>query len=128
MREGFRLLVATVAALLLVGGVAAPAHAPPSHPVSGRAPAGGHAAPDGEGGSAAGDTRLRRALIRAFAVTPSSLQPGQAARFVLRVSGRRTGLRARVELRRTDGHGGVVRVSLGHVIAGRPLSVRWAGT
>src|SRR4051812_6465315 len=127
MREGFRLLVATVAALLLVGGVAAPAHAHPSHPVSGRAPAGGHAAPDGEGGSAAGDTRLRRALVRAFRVAPHAITPGESARFVLRVSGLRPGLRARVELRRAGG-GRVVRVSLGPVSAGRSVTVRWHGT
>src|SRR3954453_15146044 len=127
MREGFRLPVATVAALLLVGGVTAPAHARPSHPVSGHTPAGGHAAPDGEGGSAAGDTRLRRALVRAFRVAPRAITPGEAARFVLRVSSLRTGLHGRVELRRAGG-GRVVRVSLGRVRAGSRVTARWTGT
>src|SRR3954452_9939695 len=116
MREGIRPLAATVAALLLVGSVAGTAQARSPQPVSGRAPAGGHAAPDGEGGSAAGDTRLRRALVRAFRVAPHAITPGESARFVLRVSGLRPGLRARVELRRTGG-GRVVRVSLGPVSA-----------
>src|SRR4051794_17356610 len=115
--------LATAACLL----VPAWAGAASGHPGAGVSAGGGHAAPDGEGGSAAGDTRLRRALIRAFAVTPASLRRGQATRFVLRVSGHRGGLRARVELRRADGHGRVVRVSLGRVRPGRRVSVRWAG-
>ena len=123
---------ATTAATVLVAAACllapAGATARATHPVAGVAPGGGHAAPDGEGGSAAGDTRLRRALIRAFTVTPSSLRRGQATRFRLRVSGHRGGLRGRVELRRTDGSGRVIRVSLGHVIAGKQLSVRWAGS
>ncbi|MFL5856642.1 MAG: M23 family metallopeptidase [Solirubrobacteraceae bacterium] len=127
MREGIRALAATVAALLLVGSVAGTAQARSPHPVSGPTPAGGHAAPDGEGGSAAGDTRLRRALVRAFRVAPRAITPGEAARFVLRVSSLRTGLHARVELRRAGG-ARVVRVSLGRVSAGRSVTVPWAGT
>ena len=127
MREGFRRFVATiVVCALLVAVPAAGAHAQP--PVSGAAPpGGGSAAPDGEGGSAAGDVRLRRALIRAFAVAPRSLTQGQAARFSLRVSGLRPGLRARVELRQGR-TGRVIRVSLGAIQAGRPVHVRWSGT
>jgi murein DD-endopeptidase MepM/ murein hydrolase activator NlpD len=128
MREGIRLLAATVAALLLVGSAAGTAHARSPHPVSGHTAAGGHAAPDGEGGSAAGDARLRRALVRAFRVAPRAITPGEAARFVLRVSSLRRGLRARVELRRAGGGGRVVRVSLGPVSAGRSVTVRWHGT
>jgi murein DD-endopeptidase MepM/ murein hydrolase activator NlpD len=127
MWEGIRPLAATVAALLLVGSVAGTAQARSPHPVSGHTPAGGHAAPDGEGGSAAGDTRLRRALVHTFRVAPRAITPGEAARFVLRVSSLRTGLHARVELRRTGG-ARVVRVSLGRVSAGRSITVRWAGT
>jgi murein DD-endopeptidase MepM/ murein hydrolase activator NlpD len=97
-------------------------------PVTGpHPPGGGHAAPDGEGGSAAGDARLRRALVRAFRVAPHAITPGQAARFVLRVSSVRAGLRARVELRRA-GTRRVVRVSLGRVRPGHNVSVRWTGT
>jgi len=127
VREGFRRFVATiVVCALLVAVPAAGAHAQP--PVSGAAPpGGGSAAPDGEGGSAAGDVRLRRALIRAFAVAPRSLTQGQAARFSLRVSGLRPGLRARVELRQGR-TGRVIRVSLGAIQAGRPVHVRWSGT
>ena len=127
MREGFRRFVATiVVCALLVAVPAAGAHAQP--PVSGAAPpGGGSAAPDGEGGSAAGDVRLRRALIRAFAVAPRSLTQGQAARFSLRVSGLRPGLRARVELRQGR-TGRVIRVSLGAIQAGHAVHVRWTGT
>jgi len=127
MREGIRRFAATVAAVLLVGSAAGTAHARSPQPVSGHTPAGGHAAPDGEGGSAAGDARLRRALVRAFRVAPHAITPGEAARFVLRVSSLRTGLHGRVELRRAGG-GGVVRVSLGRVSAGRSVTVRWHGT
>jgi murein DD-endopeptidase MepM/ murein hydrolase activator NlpD len=127
VREGFRRFVATiVVCAVLVAVPAAGARAQP--PVSGPAPpGGGSAAPDGEGGSAAGDVRLRRALIRAFAVAPRSLTQGQAARFSLRVSGLRPGLRARVELRRGRA-GKVIRVSLGAIQAGRAVHVRWTGT
>jgi murein DD-endopeptidase MepM/ murein hydrolase activator NlpD len=128
VREGFRLLVATVVVgcAMLLAAPAAGARSQP--PVSGPAPpGGGSAAPDGEGGSAAGDARLRRALVRAFRVAPRSLTQGQAARFSLRVSGLRPGLRARVELRRGRA-GKVIRVSLGAIQAGRAVHVRWAGT
>ena len=128
MQEGIRPLAATVAALLLVGSAAGTAHARSPHPISGQTPAGGHAAPDGEGGSAAGDARLRRALVRAFRVAPRAITPGEAARFVLLVSSLRTGLHARVELRRAGGGGRVVRVSPGRVSAGRSVTVRWHGT
>src|SRR3954452_17008892 len=100
-------LVLAAAGSLLVPAGAAARH---THPVSGVSPGGGHAAPDGEGGSAAGDTRLRRALVRAFRVAPRAITPGEAARFVLRVSSLRTGLHGRLELRRAGG-GRVVRVS-----------------
>ena len=130
MRGGFRPPAATAAVVACAGVVAAPsavARAPV--PVTGPAPpGGGHAAPDGEGGSAAGDVRLRRALIRAFAVTPHSLSPGQPARFTLRVSSVQPGLHARVELRPAGGGGQVIRVSLGSISAGRAVHVRWAGT
>ena len=107
--------------------VASAASARPPHPVAGpNPPGGGAAAPDGEGGSQAGDARLRRALVRAFAVAPHSVVQGQATRFTLRVSSTRPGLRARVELRR--GRGKVIRVSLGRIRAGRAVRVRWAGT
>jgi murein DD-endopeptidase MepM/ murein hydrolase activator NlpD len=124
MWGGIRAAVATLAlCAACVATAVAPARA--STPVTGpNPPGGGHAAPDGEGGSAAGDARLRRALIRAFRVAPHSLQPGQAARFELRLSGVRPGLRARVELRPAGG-GHAVRVSLGRVRAGRRVSVRW---
>src|SRR4051794_10110156 len=126
MREGIRPFVATAAGVLLVlpGGGVASAKAPVTGP---HPPGGGHAAPDGEGGSAAGDARLRRALVRAFRVAPHAITPGQAARFVLRVSSLRAGLHARVELRRR-GRGRVVRVSLGRVRPGHTVTVRWAGT
>src|SRR4051812_6266902 len=127
MREGIRPLTATVAALLLVASAAGTAQARAHHPITGQTPAGGHAAPDGEGGSAAGDTRPRPALGRAFRVAPRAITPGEAARFVLRVSSLRTGLHGRVELRRAGG-GRVVRVSLGRVRAGSRVTARWTGT
>jgi hypothetical protein len=126
MQGGIRSLAATAALALTPMLAAAPAAAHHVHPVAGVAAGGGHAAPDGEGGSAAGDVRLRRALIRAFGVAPHALTAGHAARFLLRISGRDTPLRAHVELRRRGG-GRVVRVGLGSVRVGRRISVRWAG-
>jgi murein DD-endopeptidase MepM/ murein hydrolase activator NlpD len=124
--------VAVVAGVLLPAAllVAAPAGtlAATTQPVAGpNPPGGGSAAPDGEGGSEAGDVRLQRALVRLFRVVPHALTPGQAASFTLRVSSHRSGLRARVELRRT-GSRRVIRVSLGRIQTGRSVHVRWTGT
>jgi murein DD-endopeptidase MepM/ murein hydrolase activator NlpD len=126
MRGGLRSLAATAALVVIPAVVAAPAAARHVHPVAGVAAGGGHAAPDGEGGSAAGDTRLRRALIRSFGVAPRALRAGHAAQFLLRISGRDPALPAHVELRRRGG-GRVVRVRLGRVRVGRRITVRWAG-
>jgi murein DD-endopeptidase MepM/ murein hydrolase activator NlpD len=130
MGEGIRRRLATTSAIAiaLLAAAAPAALAATTQPVAGpNPPGGGSAAPGNEGGSAAGDARLRRALVRVFAVAPHSLTPGQAASFTLRVSSRRSGLRARVELRHR-GSRRVIRVSLGRVRAGRSLRVRWAGT
>ena len=128
MREGIRLLLATAVVVASLAFVAAPvAGARAQHPVTGsNPPGGGAAAPDGEGGSLAGDSRLGRALVRTFRVAPHSVVQGSATRFTLRVSAPKPGLRARVELRR--GNGKVIRVSLGRIRAGRAVRVRWAGT
>ena len=80
MREGIRLLLATAVVVASAAFVAAPvARARAQHPVTGpNPPGGGAAAPDGEGGSLAGDNRLGRALVRTFRVAPHSVVQGSA--------------------------------------------------
>jgi len=90
---------------------------------------GGTVARAHDGGSLAGDRRLRPALIRGFRVAPGQVRRGRAVLFALRVGGGpRRGLRARVELRPAGRRGRVIRVGLGRVRVGRRLAHRWAGS